>query len=65
MKFGELTAVLSRPDRAFVRVYVDGDSGYSEIDADGRLGSLLKDYEVVNMAIVKAMISVKLKEASE
>ena len=65
MKFWELIAVLTRPDRAFIRAYFDGESGYSEIDADGRLGILLKDYEVVNMAIVKGMISVKLKEAGE
>lgn len=63
MKFGELTAVLSRPDRAFIRTHFEGDSGFSEIDADGRLGSLLKDYEVVYMAVVKGMISVKLKGA--
>lgn len=63
MKFGELMAALTRPDRASVTVHVDGDDGYSVIDADGRLGSLLRDYEVVEMAIVKEMISVKLKEA--
>lgn len=63
MKFGELLAVLTRPDRACIRTLFDGESGYSEIDADGRLGSLLKDYEVVEMAIVKGIVSLKLKEA--
>lgn len=65
MKFGELMAVLIRPDRAFIRAHFDGESGYSEIDVDGRLGSLLKDYEVVEMAIVKGIVSLKLKEAGE
>lgn len=65
MKFGELTAVLSRPDRAFVTVHVDGESGYSEIDTDGIFGSFLKDFEVVEMAIVKGKVCVKLKGASE
>ena len=65
MKFGELMAVLIRPDRALIRTLFDGESRYSEIYADGRLGSLLKDYEIVEMAIVKGIVSLKLKEAGE
>ena len=65
MKFGELMAVLIRPDRTLIRTLFDGESRYSEIYADGRLGSLLKDYEIVEMAIVKGIVSLKLKEAGE
>lgn len=67
MKFGELIAVLGRSERAFVKVRFDGDgdSGSSEIDADGRLGSLLKDFEIVEMLIVKGTVCLELKEAGE
>ena len=62
MKFGEFAALLSRDNRN-VRVNVDGYKGYSVINTDGKFGSILKDFEITEIAIVNSMFSLKLKEA--
>lgn len=62
MKFGEFAALLSRDNRT-VRVNVEGYNGYSTINTDGKFGSILKDFEITEIAISYAKIYLKLKEA--
>lgn len=62
MKFGELTALLSRNDRC-VRVQFEGDITYSTIATYGRFASQLNDFEITEISIVKETIFLKLKEA--